>query len=60
MGDFVIDPFFGSGTTGLVAVLNGRSFIGIELKSEYIDISQRRLADYGIAFEQIDYSIERV
>ncbi|MFZ5500949.1 MAG: DNA-methyltransferase, partial [Candidatus Micrarchaeota archaeon] len=29
-GDFVLDPFFGSGTTGLVAALNERNFIGIE------------------------------
>lgn len=39
----VLDPFFGSGTTGQVAIEEGRRFIGIELNAEYIKISQRRL-----------------
>lgn len=46
-GDYVLDPFFGSGTTGLVAALNGRYFVGIELKSDYINIARKRLAEYG-------------
>lgn len=50
MGDFVIDPFFGSGTTGLVAALYGRNFIGIELKPEYLEIAEKRLGEYGFAF----------
>lgn len=41
-GGVVLDPFFGSGTTGRVAVANGRHYIGIELNPEYIDISKRR------------------
>ncbi|MCD6289555.1 MAG: site-specific DNA-methyltransferase [Anaerolineae bacterium] len=53
VGDTVIDPFFGSGTTGLVAALHGRRFIGIELKSEYIKIARKRLAARGITFEQV-------
>jgi DNA modification methylase len=57
-GDFVIDPFLGSGTTGLVSALNGRSFIGIELKAEYIEIAWRRLAEYGITFKRIGNSTE--
>ncbi len=50
--DFVLDPFFGSGTTGLVAALNGRSFIGIELQPTYIQIARERLARYGILFRE--------
>lgn len=57
-GAFVIDPFFGSGTTGLVAALHGRSFIGVELKAEYIEIARRRLEEYGLAFTQVDYSFQ--
>lgn len=38
----VIDPFFGSGTTGRVATKLGRNYIGIELNPEYISISKRR------------------
>lgn len=43
-GDLVIDPFMGSGTTGLAALITGRRFIGIELVPEYFEISRRRLA----------------
>jgi DNA modification methylase len=39
----VLDPFFGAGTTGLVAQRNGRDCIGIELNPEYIAIANKRL-----------------
>jgi hypothetical protein len=52
-GDLVIDPFFGSGTTGLVAALHGRNFIGVELKPEYIEIARKRLRKYGFTFNVI-------
>jgi len=39
----VLDPFFGAGTTGLVAQNHGRKWIGIELKPEYIAIAQKRI-----------------
>jgi len=42
-GDIVLDPFCGSGTTGAVAVAHGRSFVGLELKREYIELSRERL-----------------
>lgn len=42
-GGTVLDPFFGAGTTGLVALQNGREFIGIELNPEYIKIAEKRL-----------------
>ena len=38
----VLDPFYGSGTTGIVARKQNKNFIGIELNSEYCKISQRR------------------
>jgi len=43
-GDTVLDPFLGSGTTGLVALRYGREFIGIELNAEYIELARRRIA----------------
>ena len=41
-GDIVLDPFFGSGTTGWVAQRLGRKWIGIELNAEYIKIAEKR------------------
>lgn len=43
-GDVVLDPFFGSGTTGAVAKKLGRHFIGIERDEGYIKIAQERIA----------------
>jgi DNA modification methylase len=40
----VLDPFAGSGTTGVAAVLSGRGFIGIEREAVYAEISRNRLA----------------
>ena len=42
-GDVVLDPFMGSGTTGKLAILNNRNFIGIELNEEYFKIAERRI-----------------
>jgi hypothetical protein len=39
----VLDPFFGAGTTGLVAAELGRDYIGIELNPKYIEIAKKRL-----------------
>ena len=42
-GDIVLDPFVGSGTTGVVAKNLGRRFVGIDFKEEYLEIAKRRL-----------------
>lgn len=42
-GDLVLDPFAGSGTTGLVSAGLGRRFIGVELNPDYVRIAERRL-----------------
>ena len=39
----VLDPFMGSGTTGIVANKLGRQFVGIELNPEYIEMAERRI-----------------
>jgi len=44
-GDIVFDPFMGSGTTAAVAIEHGRAFIGNELNPDYIEISERRIAE---------------
>lgn len=43
--DVVLDPFMGSGTTGVVAIRTGRSFIGIELQQDYFEICKKRIGD---------------
>jgi site-specific DNA-methyltransferase (adenine-specific) len=42
-GDYVLDPFMGSGTTGLACKLLNRNFIGIDFTEEYYNIAQERL-----------------
>ncbi len=44
-GDVVLDPFLGSGTTGKMALLEGRRFIGIEREPNYFEIACRRIED---------------
>lgn len=41
-GDLVLDPFYGAGTVGIVSKELGRRCVGIELKSDYIDIANKR------------------
>jgi DNA modification methylase len=55
-GQTVLDPYMGSGTTGVAAVKLGRKFIGIEIEPKYFDISVRRISE---ALKQPDLFIER-
>ncbi len=41
-GDWIIDPFLGSGTTGIASRLINRNFIGIEREKEYLDLAKER------------------
>jgi DNA modification methylase len=41
----VLDPFMGSGTTGIAAHINGQRFIGIEKSPAYFDIACKRIED---------------
>lgn len=52
----ILDPFMGSGTTGVAAVTLGRKFIGIEIEPTYFDIACRRIAD---GLRQPDMFIEK-
>ncbi|MDF5034325.1 site-specific DNA-methyltransferase, partial [Vibrio parahaemolyticus] len=47
-GDIILDPFFGSGTTGLVSRDLGRSYYGIELNPEYASIAEERLQNANV------------
>jgi len=42
-GGIVLDPFVGSGTTGIAAVKQGLSFVGIERDPEYVEIARKRI-----------------
>ena len=44
-GDVVLDPYAGSGTTLIAARDRGRKWIGVELKPEFADLIERRLAE---------------
>lgn len=41
----VLDPFMGSGTTGVAAIKSGRNFTGIEIDAEYFRIAKDRIED---------------
>lgn len=55
-GHTILDPFMGSGTTGVACAKLGRRFIGIEIEPKYFDIACKRIED---AYKQPDLFIER-
>jgi DNA modification methylase len=52
IGGTVLDPFAGSGTTGVVSLRHGRNFIGIELNPEYAVMARRRIGDVMPMFNE--------
>ncbi len=52
-GDVVLDPFFGTGTTGAVAKATGRNYIGIEMEENYIKYAQKRLEKIEPVLDEI-------
>jgi DNA modification methylase len=53
-GGTVLDPFSGSGTTGLAATKHGRKYVGIDLSADYLDLSLRtRFAERGFDFGEV-------
>lgn len=60
VNDLVLDPFCGSGTTGVVTCKNDRKFLGVELVPKYRQMAQERIsliADQGSMFEGIDEKV---
>ena len=51
-GDTVFDPFMGSGSTGVAALMNKRNFIGSEINEEYCETSRARMEN--VVYEQKD------
>ena len=54
-GHTILDPFMGSGTTGVACAKLGRKFIGIEIESKYFDIACERIRK---AYDQPDFFVE--
>lgn len=54
-GESILDPFMGSGTTGVAAVKMGRKFTGIEIEPKYFDIACKRISE---ALKQPDLFVE--
>jgi DNA modification methylase len=52
-GGIVLDPFTGSGTTGMACVYEQREFIGVEREAEYVEIAQRRIASVAPLFTEV-------
>ena len=59
-GDLVLDPFVGSGTTCRVAKILNRKWIGIDLNPEYVEISERRVAQEDTELDSVDPRVARV
>jgi DNA modification methylase len=54
-GDIVLDPFFGTGTTGAVAKKLKRAFIGIEKEIVYIELAKTRIENAMMFFDEADW-----
>lgn len=53
-GETILDPFMGSGTTGVACVKAGRNFIGIEVEPEYLEIARARIMNTVYVSKQND------
>jgi site-specific DNA-methyltransferase (adenine-specific) len=51
-GGLILDPFCGSGSTGIAALAEGFRFIGMELDAEYVEMARRRIAGPLFAQEE--------
>lgn len=61
VGDLVLDPFMGSGTTAISALNTGRNYIGFELDEKYFDILNKRIADHtGRSALKSDSAVKKV
>lgn len=47
-GDLILDPFMGSGTTGVSAIKHGRKFVGIDKEKQFVVLAEKRLYDIDI------------
>ena len=48
-GDLILDPFMGSGTTGVAAVKLNRKFVGIEKETDFVALAEKRIYNASIS-----------
>jgi modification methylase len=53
--NIILDPFMGSGTTAIAAIINGRKYIGIEIAPQYVALAESRINDYYKSNELLEY-----
>ncbi len=58
-GDIVLDPFFGTGTTGAVAKKLKRNFIGIEREKKYVDVAKERIDNIKVLLPESEWVEEK-
>jgi site-specific DNA-methyltransferase (adenine-specific) len=58
VGDVILDPFMGSGTTGVAAVQNDRHYVGFDLSEEYCDLARARIDKGRVIRKQDDRKAE--
>ena len=51
-GALILDPFTGSGSTGVACIQEGRRFVGIEMSEEYAEIAARRMQAADLALRE--------
>lgn len=56
-GDTILDPFMGSGTTGVACIETGRNFIGIEREPSYFAIAEKRIEAAATALQQQEIAL---
>jgi DNA modification methylase len=54
LGDLILDPFTGAGTTAVVALKHGRNFVGCELNPEYMKIAEQRITQHSPLFNEVE------
>ena len=59
VGDLVLDPFAGSGTVGVVALRNGRDFVGVELNPDYAQLADDRIFNDGPMMNTTEIKMEK-
>ncbi|MFI3189569.1 DNA methylase [Crenothrix sp. D3] len=57
-GGIVLDPFFGAGTTGVVANKLGRKYVGLELNPDYIEIAKKRFSNVQIDLLNVSENLD--